>query len=200
MNNITRAPLGTEAGGFDGAGTASIEGGSFFPPCLRLWRAQEIGGLFPPRGKERKMRLSAKARYGLSALISMASSVGCAECVTVVSLAKKLDISKIYLEQVFALIKRAGIVTSIKGSQGGYQLAKPAKDISVYDILSSIETSLFENTEFTHEELSDAIIQTMKSMVYDLMDQSLCEALSKVTLQDLANKAAELSQNYMYYL
>jgi Rrf2 family protein len=146
------------------------------------------------------MRLSAKARYGMSALISMASSPCCTESVTVVSLAKKLDISKIYLEQVFSLIKRAGIVTSIKGAQGGYQLARPAKDITVYEILSAIETSMFEKAEFTDAEMADPITVTMKSMVFELMDDCLCQSLSCVTLEDLAAKTLEQSQDYMYYL
>ncbi|MDR1641173.1 MAG: Rrf2 family transcriptional regulator [Clostridiales bacterium] len=146
------------------------------------------------------MRLSAKARYGMSSLISMVSYSCSDECVTVVSLAKKLDISKIYLEQVFSLIKRAGIVTSMKGAQGGYQLAKPAKEITVYEILSAIETSLFEKTEFSDEEMQDAITSTMKTMVFDKMDDCLRDALSRVTLADMAAMALEKSQDYMYYL
>ena len=53
-------------------------------------------------------------------------------------------VSKIYLEQVFSLLKRDGLVNSIKGAQGGYQLSRPAEEISVYDILSVAELSMFE--------------------------------------------------------
>lgn len=49
------------------------------------------------------------------------------ECITISSIAEKLGISKIYLEQVFSLLKRAKLVTSLKGAQGGYQLSKIPK-------------------------------------------------------------------------
>ena len=55
-----------------------------------------------------------------------------------------LAVSKIYLEQVFSLLKRDGLANSIKGAQGGYQLSRPAEEISVYDILSVAELSMFE--------------------------------------------------------
>ena len=57
---------------------------------------------------------------------------------------EKLGISKIYLEQVFSLLKRARLVNSIKGSQGGYQLSRAPRAITAYDILSAIELSLME--------------------------------------------------------
>jgi DNA-binding IscR family transcriptional regulator len=88
----------------------------------------------------------------------------------------------------------------MKGAQGGYQLARPAKEITVYEILSAIETSLFEKTEFSDDELQDAITSTMKNMVFDKMDDCLREALSRVTLADMAAMALEKSQDYMYYL
>ena len=58
------------------------------------------------------MRISSKCRYGMAAMISIALSD--VECVTIISISEKLGISKIYLEQVFSLLKRAGLVNSIK--------------------------------------------------------------------------------------
>jgi Rrf2 family protein len=92
------------------------------------------------------MRVSAKAKYGLAAMVCLAQKYVAGERVTVLSLAERLKISKIYLEQVFALLKRAELVLSIKGSRGGYQLCKAPKDITSFDILSAIEISLFEKT------------------------------------------------------
>ncbi len=79
----------------------------------------------------------------------MASNNALGEYTAVISISEKLGISKIYLEQVFALLKRGGIVNSIKGSRGGYQLSRSPRQISLYDILSSVETSLFEPVEDT---------------------------------------------------
>jgi DNA-binding IscR family transcriptional regulator len=59
---------------------------------------------------EDKMRISAKAKYGLSAMICLAQRYNTGEYITVISLSTRLKISKIYLEQVFSLLKRAKLV------------------------------------------------------------------------------------------
>ena len=90
------------------------------------------------------MRISAKGRYALASTISLAQDYAKGEYTTVLSISEKLGISKIYLEQVFSLLKRGGIVNSVKGSQGGYQLARMPQQITLYDVLSAVELSLFE--------------------------------------------------------
>jgi Rrf2 family protein len=85
------------------------------------------------------MRISAKGRYGLAAMISMAQNSRKDEYITIISISERLGISKIYLEQVFALLKRANLVVSTKGSSGGYQLTRPSDRISAFDIISAIE-------------------------------------------------------------
>ena len=82
------------------------------------------------------MRISAKGRYALAAMIHLGRYKE-GECIPLIQIAETMDISKIYLEQVFSLLKRAGLVSSIKGSQGGYQLTRYSKDISIYDIMST---------------------------------------------------------------
>ena len=88
------------------------------------------------------MKISAKGRYGLAAMIVLARSYESSSPVTIISISEHLGISKIYLEQVFSLLKRSKLVNSIKGSQGGYQLSRHPREITAYEILSSIEISL----------------------------------------------------------
>ena len=90
------------------------------------------------------MKISAKGRYGIASMVFLARSYDTSSPVTIISISEHLGISKIYLEQVFALLKRSKLVNSIKGSQGGYQLARPPHDITAYDILSAIEIALIE--------------------------------------------------------
>lgn len=148
------------------------------------------------------MRISAKTRYGLAAMISMSENYPIGECVTIISLAEKLKISKIYLEQVFSLLKRAGVVVSTKGAQGGYQLARMPKDITAFDILSAIETGLFEKTETTVLESNRAIEKSMQKIIFDDIDQCLRTTLLAISLDDLANEVKNQSsdEGYMYYL
>lgn len=148
------------------------------------------------------MRLSVKAQYGLSAMIYLAQRHPAGECVTVINLSNELKISKIYLEQVFALLKRAGLVVSTKGAQGGYQLALSPKDISACDILGAIETPLFEKTTSTVTEGNRYIEQALREAVYEPLDNGVKQLLAGVTLEALVTKTQKQSweDGFMYYL
>ena len=84
------------------------------------------------------MKLSTKGRYGLRAMIDLAQYSGDAP-VSIISISERQDISERYLEQLVALLRKAGLVRSIRGAGGGYVLAK---EISVGDILRALEGSL----------------------------------------------------------
>ena len=72
------------------------------------------------------MKLSTKGRYGLRAMIDLARYSG-QEPVTISSIAARQNISERYLEQIVALLKKGGLVKSIRGASGGYVLAKEMK-------------------------------------------------------------------------
>ena len=146
------------------------------------------------------MRISAKARYGLFAIVEMASLYDNGDFITLVSLSDKLNISKIYLEQVFSLLRHAKIVFSAKGAQGGYKLTKAPADITVYDILVSVETSLFEETEETTAESANYLEETVREVVFKQLDDSIKNTLSNITLAELVKKSKDYGEGYMYYL
>lgn len=87
------------------------------------------------------MKLSTKGRYGLRALIDL-GLYSENETVSIASIAARQNISESYLEQLIAKLRKAGLVTSIRGAGGGYKLAKPAAEISVGDILRALEGNL----------------------------------------------------------
>lgn len=70
------------------------------------------------------MKLSTKGRYGLRALIDLALYSE-TEPVSINTIAERQGLSERYLEQLMALLKKNGIVKSIRGASGGYTLAKP---------------------------------------------------------------------------
>ncbi len=148
------------------------------------------------------MRLSAKGRYALAATTSMAQNSGNNEYITLISISEKLGISKIYLEQVFSLLKHGGIVTSIKGSQGGYQLSKPSKQITVYDILTAVETSLFEGTEETIKDKAPDIEAALSQTIYIPLDSAIKTTLQKISLYDLVSEAEKhkSEQGFMFFI
>lgn len=87
------------------------------------------------------MKLSTRARYGLRALIDL-GLYSKDEPVSLQSIAGRENISVSYLEQLMALLKKAGLVKSVRGACGGYQLGKSAEEISVGDILRVLEGGL----------------------------------------------------------
>jgi len=87
------------------------------------------------------MKLSTKGRYGLRAMIDLADySEEMPQ--SIANIAARQSISDSYLEQLMAKLKKAGLIESIRGAQGGYVLARPSSDISVGDILRALEGDL----------------------------------------------------------
>lgn len=131
------------------------------------------------------MKLSTKGRYGLRALIDLATYSGEGEAVSIQSIAQRQKISESYLEQLVRLLKRAELVKSVRGAGGGYMLAKPASQISVGETLRALEGSLdavacpvnegeggceeadFCVTRYVWQKINDSITSTVDSIMLD---------------------------------
>lgn len=87
------------------------------------------------------MKLSTKGQYGLKAMISLGVHAK-DDYITLKEIATDVDVSDNYLEQLIALLRKAGYVKSRRGAQGGYKLAVEPADISVGQILRALEGSL----------------------------------------------------------
>ncbi|MCL2213186.1 MAG: Rrf2 family transcriptional regulator [Oscillospiraceae bacterium] len=146
------------------------------------------------------MKISAKSRYALAALIKIGLG-GDEKSVAILYLSENLGVSKIYLEQVFSLLKRGNIVVSTKGAGGGYQLSRPMHEITVYDILLAIEIPLFEKTAETVADKAPNIEFTLQSEVFKKLDVIIPETLKKITLGSLVTKAEQHGNDGgMYYI
>lgn len=134
-------------------------------------------------------------------MVFLARSYDASSPITIISISEHLGISKIYLEQVFSLLKRSKLVNSIKGSQGGYQLSRHPRDITAYDILSSIEISLIEKTGTASEKM-DQLNHILSREVFDVLDKNIFETLNAITLEVLltALNHEESNENLMYFI
>src|SRR2546425_3244233 len=92
------------------------------------------------------MKLSTKGEYGLLAIVDLAlhSNQGPVQSFQI---ADRQHIPKQYLDQLMLILKKAGLVESSRGRQGGYQLAKPPSEISLLDIVTALEGPV-ENVNF----------------------------------------------------
>lgn len=84
------------------------------------------------------MRLSTKSRYGLRAMFDIAYNCG-TEPAQIQDISRRQSISPRYLEQIFQNLKRAGILKSKRGPQGGYMLSRKIEEITVLEILNATE-------------------------------------------------------------
>ncbi len=132
------------------------------------------------------LKITTKGRYGLRALIDLArySEI---EPVSINSIATRQGISERYLEQLMTLLKKAGIIKSIRGAGGGYVLAKDMSDISVGDVLRALEGSLesVECTGFSQEDSCEAAGGCVTKYVWKRINESINQTVNEISLKQL---------------
>ena len=142
------------------------------------------------------MKLSTKGRYGLRALIDLAlySEI---EPVSISCIAARQGISERYLEQLMALLKKAGLVTSIRGAGGGYVLAKKAEDISVGDVLRALEGKLepAECAAFHPDEGCEASGGCVTKYVWQKINESINQTVDEIKLNTLVEESRNLKDD-----
>ena len=84
------------------------------------------------------MKLSTKGRYAVMALVDLASQSD-GRPVALADIAERQEISLSYLEQLFAKLRRGGLVRSVRGPGGGYLLARPAEDTRISDAILAVD-------------------------------------------------------------
>ena len=92
-------------------------------------------------GNEDRMKISTKGRYAVRVMLDLALNNN-GECIKVKEIAARQGISEKYLEQIIAVLNKAGYVKSVRGAQGGYRIAKDPADFTVGMILRLTEGSL----------------------------------------------------------
>lgn len=141
------------------------------------------------------MKLSTKGRYGLRALIDLAQ-YGEQEAVSIQSISARQQISDSYLEQLVRKLKKAGLVTSVRGAQGGYRLARPAEEISVGDVLRALEGSIEavscqegENPSCVGKDLCVA------RYVWQKVNKSIQETVDSIMISQLVEESRRIQEN-----
>ncbi|MDD3224655.1 MAG: Rrf2 family transcriptional regulator [Clostridium sp.] len=145
------------------------------------------------------MRISTKGRYGLKAMVDLAlNSVN--DSVTLKSISERQKISEGYLEQIFAALRKKGIIQGKKGSQGGYILASSPSDITVGEILRALEGDL-NVVEEKEVNLEDRMEQCVHYNVWRKINKSINDIVDSITLEDLVMNYNTLANDvYMYYI
>jgi Rrf2 family protein len=133
------------------------------------------------------MRLSAKADYALRASLELASA-GEAH-VKADAIAKAQSIPLRFLEQILLELKHAGLVSSQRGAEGGYWLARPAGEIALADVIRAVEGPLANVRGVRPEELEYHGPAASLRDVFVALRASIRTVLEDVTLADVASGA-----------
>ena len=142
------------------------------------------------------MIISSKGKYGLVALMDICL-YSRSEAVTLKSVSKRQDISERYLEQIFSILKKGGIINSKKGAQGGYFLARKPKDITVGEILNILEGYL--KIVSPSEEKND-IECFMQKKIWNNINRQIETYFNSITLEELVKDYIEGKITIVYYI
>jgi Rrf2 family protein len=139
------------------------------------------------------MKLSTKGRYGLKAVYALARAES-AGPVALKHVAEEQGIPEAYLEQLMASLRKAGLVNSVRGANGGYSLAKVPRDITVADVVQALEGPIaitecsLEKENYACSNVNDCVLRPLWEKVND----NILQAFRSVTVQDLLNNEYHL--------
>ncbi len=132
------------------------------------------------------MKLSTKGRYGLKAMYYMAVSPQ--ELFNLKDLCAKTGVTEAYLEKLLGVLRKAGLVDASRGVKGGYRLSKEPSDITIWQILSTLEGDLYV-ADCANGQCNKKLCpnKTIFSTIY----QQISQVLKQMTLQEFVDKNKE---------
>jgi Rrf2 family protein len=136
------------------------------------------------------LKLSTKGRYGLRAMVDLARHHGEGP-VLVRSIAERQEISSKYLHALLASLKAAKLVRSVRGSGGGYTLARPAREIKVIQVLEALEGPIAVVDCVADSALCDRARTCATRDLWTNLSKTFDEILSGITLEELSRRQVE---------
>jgi len=143
------------------------------------------------------MKISTKGRYGLRALIDLAINVE-KENVTIKTISERQNISERYLEQIFSLLRKGGIIVGKKGAQGGYNLIKNKSELTIGEILRVLEG---ENILIDINPLEENDIENfVNKNLWCNINKIISDYFDSITLEDLVEDYNSSEESLIYYI
>ncbi len=151
------------------------------------------------------MKLSTKARHAITAMMDLAINDNY-KPVTLADISQCQGISLSYLEQLFAKLRKSGLVVGVRGPGGGYRLSRSPNDISVAQVISAIDENVQpqqENSElsvqFDDRCITHQIWDELSAKIYNYLDNvSLGEFTQKPEYQALRQQATGGNRSHMF--
>lgn len=132
------------------------------------------------------MKVNTRVRYGLRAIIQIAGEYG-HEPVPISAIAENQEISGKYLEQVVGALRRANLIVSRKGVRGGYTLGRPPAEITLWDVISALDSHTAPVDCVADPQTCDRAGDCLTRSIWTLLDGRLKEFWTGFTLAELVD-------------
>jgi len=143
------------------------------------------------------MKISTKGRYALRLMLDLASN-NTGNPISLKDVASRQEISDKYLEQIIAILNKAGFVKSIRGAQGGYMLKKRPEEYTVGMILRLTEGSLAPVSCVEDENIDcDRMEDCVTIIIWRKLNDAINGVVDQITLQDLLDWKNEKNGSYI---
>jgi Rrf2 family protein len=133
------------------------------------------------------MKLSTKARYGLRLMVVLAAHYGEGP-LGVDSMSREEDISPNYIRVLLGGLKSAGLVRSLRGVNGGYQLAQNPSEVTAFDVIAALEEEILPVSCVPRPEVCSRRESCSTWEVWCEIASSVDDILKGLTLQDLVER------------
>lgn len=130
------------------------------------------------------MKISTKGRYALRIMIDLATNDN-GEFISLKDIAKRQDVSNKYLEQIIAMLNKAGYLETARGNNGGYKLAKRPNKYIVGDILRATEGDLTPIYCLTEDGKCERKQDCKTHSFWKGLDKAITDYVDSKTLEDL---------------
>ena len=134
------------------------------------------------------MKLSTRTRYGMRAVLELAENYGKGPLQLKI-IAQHQEISAKYLEQLMTILKSAGIVNSVRGSKGGYLLAKAPEKIKISDVFHCLEGPVVTVECVENESYCTRTNDCVARQIWTEVQNAIMGVLQSITLQNLVDRA-----------
>jgi Rrf2 family cysteine metabolism transcriptional repressor len=136
------------------------------------------------------MKISTKIRYGTRAMLELASHYGEGP-IELKEIAKRENISLKYLEQVIIPLRTAGLIKSVRGSKGGYSLAKHPSEICLNDLVEILEGPLNLIECLNDPKVCQRVPSCVTRDIWREVSEAISGIFHSITLEDMVNRRRE---------
>jgi len=144
------------------------------------------------------VKISAKMEYACIAMLELALQYDSGKPVRIRWIADRHDMPSRFLVQILLQLKGAGLVTSVRGAAGGYQLIHPPEDVSLGQVMDSIEGRSGKEGQSTHASPNSTVVKVLQE-AWGEVGAAERRMLNDITLADLSERARGQDEQ-MYYI